>query len=276
MLGLAVLAAAMGWAGAARADDVSPVYASFTATCVGYYGGPYVTVYDPASNSMAGTYATPIYWTYSDFSGPKAYKPLAVGSGPYAPDFATFCVDASKNIGGGWSSAYQVTDLAKAPQIAGIDGLSTKVSSATAVAHEIEWLFYQPAYTPDFTSNSTSAAKFQLAVWDLIYENYKSGAVVTADASYMDDTVVGGVVIAKGVTTMVAEAKLHANFTEPNGGSLYAMVSQSTQDQGLFLSVTSGGDLPKAVPAPAAVWGGGALLLLTGLVALRRRVRSVG
>ena len=225
------------FAGAVNADTV---VATFTGVSPGLafqyrFGGP-VRVAD------AGEYT---------FERTGGESDLLSGS------FTTFCIEINQPVRIGRSHEYEVVALAAAP-FPGVgvgDGTGMGADRANDIRHL--WANY---YRTDF--NPVEAAAFQIAIWEILYDE---------DLLLDEGTFQARHTSAKPVK-LAQEWLNKENWTWigvlPN---LLALTSPSAQDQ-LFLGPTlptpEGGSAPIAVPLPASVWAG--IALLTVLMVARQ------
>lgn len=152
--------------------------------------------------------------------------------------FTAFCIDFSQTISlGGTYTDYTISPLANAPT----PPLPPHQPMGPVIADQISELWGR--FRLGLSSNEDYAA-FQVAIWELIYDNNKT--VTTGDFQLRNNATVAG--IAQGFINAI-------DGLGPREAGLFALTSGSTQDM--------------LVPAP----GAGMLLGAAGLVAVRRKRR---
>ena len=161
--------------------------------------------------------------------------------------FTTFCIEINQPVRIGRSHEYEVVELANAP-FPGV-GVGNGKGMGADKANDIQhlWANY---YRIDF--NPVEAAAFQIAIWEILYD----------DALLLDE----GAFQARrnsGKPVKLAQEWLNKTNWTWTGAlpNLLALTSPGAQDQ-LFLGPTPEGESAPvvAVPLPASVWAGIALL----------------
>lgn len=191
---------------------------------------------------------------------------------PYAPDlgetFNTFCIQFNQSITKG-TYVFNVSDLNSAP----IGNGSTAMGADRANLLKYLWKQYYGLAT-----TATNAAAFQIAIWEIIYENIN----LAASSSPFD---VGGG-SAKfdaqknnsytGASESLANTWLSATWSAYKAGfsgtqlaNVWALTHANKQDQAFLVPGPVPGPLP--VPLPASVWAGLVLLGGIGVTKLARR-----
>jgi hypothetical protein len=163
--------------------------------------------------------------------------------------FSTFCIELTQSVWLGFTNTYTVADLILAPNTRPMG------SPKSDLLREL-WGRYR-----DSVINETTAAAFQVAVWDIVYDGDKS--VVNGDFHLATPTNSIGTTAQGWLNTL--------NGTGPMP-ILGAMTDPSYQDQVFFISNSVPQDTP-TVPLPASVWGGGAILMSLVVSRIRRMAR---
>jgi len=234
-----VAVAGMAVAGSANADTV-------TATFNGVTPGLSVAVnYDGALGGSAFNQVTSagrFNWTTT---GTNPAPPLTVGSQVFnvGTQFITFCIELNQSIASGGSATFTVSALTSAP------GVGPTITGATATSIRELW---EDHYYQHVINNSNSAglaqnaAAFQVAIWELIYD--QGGAKNVA---------AGHITFTSSPAVVQAQSWLAAlDGTVTVNTNVIALTSQSSQDQSFIISSAP----IVETPLPPVMWGGIGLL----------------
>ncbi|MGE5612114.1 MAG: hypothetical protein ACM359_22900 [Bacillota bacterium] len=202
-------------------------------------------------NSSVTDTAGMFNWTRSstiDANNDWAYDPKA-GS-----EFQAFCIELPQTVSLNTSYVFEVKDLKDAPLTAAMG--ATKANYLREL-----WATYFDA--DQFKLDAKNAAAFQVAVWEIVYENLGQGLNASA-GSYQFSSATAGVINQAntwlGALTGLPTADLD---------NLRALVSTSRQDQ-VFLT---NAPIP-SVPLPVSAWAG--MVLFAGMgIAKVRKARSL-
>jgi hypothetical protein len=162
--------------------------------------------------------------------------------------FTSFCIEINQPVRATRSYNYDVIELAEAPfpgvGVGAGDGLGMGLDKAT----DIQRLWAK--YYDEIGSSSLHAAAFQIAIWEILYDDERSLSSGNFQARYPS---LEPVVIAQGWLN-----DLSWSGALPN---LLALSSPTAQDH-VFLGPGFNGSEPNIIPLPASIWGGAALLAL--------------
>lgn len=196
-----------------------------------------VKIYFPGGN--ATVYAGKLNWERSQ-SNPGTHSMDVLN-----PEFSSYCIDVYQSVAVNQSYTFDVID----------DELGFPMDLARAEKLAKLW----GGYADEATTNDNAAA-FQLAVWNIVYDNDAS-----VSAGTFKTTTAGNFVA-------TADSWLSALETyEGPIANLAALTSRTAQDQLVEMPLPP--NVP--VPLPAAGWAGLAMLAgLAGTRKLRRAVRG--
>lgn len=173
--------------------------------------------------------------------GPFHWTQTAPPNTNYATAVTTYCIDLDQHISKGSTYAFTTqSDLKLAPTV----GTAAKA----AAINELFDRYYNSSLT-----SATSAAAFQLALWELVYDGTTSKSL---SAGRIQGT--------NGLTTSMLGSLGSGTYTNHDlaGYHLVALVSKTNQDQIMVVKDTPP---PGAVPAPPGLvlagLGFGGLLL---------------
>jgi hypothetical protein len=231
----AALLAMAGMATASRADSVNAAFQSVT-------NGGIVLNVSAAWLGTVGGYVGQYNWVTHNNSD----------LGAAGTSFYTFCIELNQDINFGGQYTYQLIDPADAPKpgnpIPGPNGMGP----AAALLLDELWGQHIGDVTnaPNSATEITNAAAFQVAVWNIVYNN-----TVTTNNTSINNLAAGWV---SGLNANGPKADIIALSSDdhPTGAN------NGAQDQ-----IT-------AVPLPATAWAGAALLI--GLGALKFRGGAMG
>lgn len=218
-------------AGLAGGASAAYVNATFT----GVTPGVAVHIVDTDNGINQGSDAGGFNWTRTGGTATDPYL---------ASTYVTFCIDLKKHVSNGGNYAYSQTSLDQAPTPSG-NGVNYPMGATKAALLGKLW----GAYRGGLSSNVDFGA-FQLAVWEIVFENSNTLDVNT-----------GNFVVTLG-NVDAANARSTANTWLGNLGLLpsYGGVYALTGD-------VQGGPQDQLVPTPGSL----ALCGLGGLVLARRR-----
>jgi len=259
----AIAIAATSWS-AARADTV-------TAKLNGVEGGNGITFNLHMGSGAAtdsGAITGALQWTVQSVSPAAPANNLfglAVGD-----NIDTFCIEITQNVGiGGTYSFTEQTSLASAPtNMTYITNIDTGLSAGgmgTTKANLLNELYNKVNEQSFFeTLNATSAAAFQLAVWEIVYENSLTiGQTDNSNGKLNLSTQAGSsFYVDGGNVAIVAQAQtwlngLNSSYLNLAHISVYALTDPNNQDQAFSLVLTK----PNiGTPLPASL-GNAALLM---------------
>ncbi|HZZ44026.1 MAG TPA: hypothetical protein VFE58_13910 [Tepidisphaeraceae bacterium] len=237
--------AALSLAGIAQADSV-------TATLTGVSPAQIVGIHYNG-NSLGSAYAGALNW-----QGVAGNADFTTGS------FNTFCIDLTQDVYIGSQYTYSVvTDIANASPVPLPPTAPIGATGMGAVnAQQIENL-YSLEYD-NIAGNNDRAAAFQIAMWEMLFDTGTSHDVTTGQFS-VSGASSNVISLANGfVTEAINSAPMQFH------NDILAMVSPTYQDQLYIGGVNTGNGPPGSpVPTPAAAFG--AIPLLGGLAAFRRK-----
>jgi len=248
-----VAVAGVAVAGSANADTV-------TATFNGVSPGLNVSVnYDGALGGSAFNQATTagrFNWTTTN-TNPA--PPLTVGSQVFnvGTQFITFCIELNQTIASGGSATFTVSSLTSAP------GVGPTISAATALSIRELWEddYYQHVIgNLNGAGLAQNAAAFQVAVWELIYD--QGGAKNVSG---------GHITFISNPSVVQAQTWLSALDGTVGLTNVITLTSQSSQDQSFIIS-------PAPIietPLPPVAWGGIGLLGMSLVGRFRGSRRTV-
>jgi hypothetical protein len=164
--------------------------------------------------------------------------------GAPAGDFVTFCIELTEHVSLGGSYAFDVVDLASAPDPGGW-GVGLGMGTAKADLLRELWGRHYAS-----VADSTTAAAFQVAVWEIVYDDGLALGGGSFQVKFPDGP----------VPAYLSTAQSWLGSLDGSGpaASLYALSRAGVQDQVFEVA---------HVPLPLAAWSG---LGLLGLVAVRR------
>jgi len=269
----AIAIAATSWS-AARADTV-------TAKLNGVEGGTPYNTFDLHLGSGAATDSGAItgalQWTVQSVSNPSNTFGLAAGN-----TIDTFCIEITQNVGiGGTYTFTETPSLANAPTdmqyITNVDVPVINTGMGNTKANLLNELYNEVLEQSFFeTLNKDQATAFQLAVWEIVYENsLTSGQTGNANLNlgsgsfYVNN---GSNVTSAAIITQAQGwlNGLNATYLNKNNIAVFALTDQNNQDQAFSLLVTK-----KNVGTPLPASLGNAALLMgvfgAGYVLVKKR-----
>lgn len=164
-------------------------------------------------------------------------------------NFTSFCIELNQNISTGNSYTYNVINLADAPNpglpVPGVNGMGA------AKASDIKklWAAYRSSVV-----GATTAAAFQVAVWEIVYETTSTYSVSNGSGNFYLTNAAG--VVAQANTWLSSLGSLTAE------ANLAALSNDDYQDQVV------------AVPLPPAVLAGMGLMTVMGVGYVRRSLAN--
>lgn len=164
---------------------------------------------------------------------------------------ATYCTDLTQNVSSG-GTTYTVTPIASLPVSSG------QPPMGSIRAQAVYNLYAGAGATASGTSDSTTAAAFQIVLWEIVYDYSGTAASLNLTSGNLRVQTTGGSNLSGTLLTKINQFFALAGVAAPQTG-LMGFSSGSAQDQILPVTV---------VPIPAALPVGLAGL---GLVALVRR-----
>jgi hypothetical protein len=240
---------------------------NFSAVGGGYTSGTAQATFT-GSGGISGTFYTGYYKFTRDGSaqGSNAYADLgSVFKTASGNNLWTFCIELNQGISN--PVGYNVANLTSAPA-PGV-GVGQMTANQAAAVRQL-WA----RYNSTIGTNSTKAAAFQLALWEIIYDSegqWGAGGANLMGSSY-NFLGNGSLKSSTAAAANQANAWLQSLTSSGPQANLAALTSADDQDQLIELKdgyTIRGGDI---VPTPAPA---GLILAATGIVpllALRRRL----
>lgn len=192
--------------------------------------------------------------------------------------FHTFCIDMQEDVNFGWTYTYETAALGASPVTGANLGVNWSIPEGMGLgkANLITKLW---ADDHQYVVDNASAAAFQLAIWNIIYDGSNDWNVsdengnfrVAADAN--NGTLTSAISTANswlgGLQSWVGANPRTWNQPEgtPTSLSLIALTGRDVQDQ-VMLGATTTSTALRVVPTPTASWAG--LSLLGAIMAYRR------
>jgi len=263
LFALASLAASVIVTGTASAASVSATLFNAVDSPNGVQPGTMDLNLQFGAISIANAYVGQINWhsaTSTDWTAGLNPQLNAI-LGPNQT-FSTYCIEGTQNVFFGTNETWSlgVVNLSSAPTPAPAMG-TTKASEITEL--------YDRSFSGIGTNNELAAA-FQLAVWEIVDDGIPTlGGETAADFN-------SGTFQASGDTTAINDAVGMLNAIGSaapliDSFTVYALSDAGIQDQ-IFAIPTGGTPVPPAVPLPAALPMGLAMMGAMGLIrGIRRR-----
>lgn len=172
--------------------------------------------------------------------------------GSIGDSFTTFCIEINQPVRVGRVHTYEVVELADAP-FPGV-GAGNGKGMGDEKAYDIQRLWAN--YYDDIGNDNVKAAAFQIAIWEILYDQDLSLSRGAFQARY-----------GSADPVRIAQGWLKNLSWDGDLPELAALTSPTAQDQVFALPVSSSAP-PAAIPLPASIWAGSALLI--GLVVAQR------
>lgn len=258
---------------------VSP-YTSNLTTMFHANNGTWVT----NNNTIAGK----INWTNVQVPGvadpahgftPTAWTPSDIGAGYFATgqNFYSFCIEGTQNVWTPGTSNWNVVDLATAPQPH--NQYINPVIGAGMGTQKASWLTEYWSKNIGSVVDNASAAGFQLGVWGIVYNATGLAYFQSATNKLFDSSVSSNNFLLVNPGNDAALTKASAFLKKVDGTapaqqySLFGLTDGYYQDQVVgFVNVSTPGNEPTAVPLPAALPAG--LAMLVSMFVIRKMKRS--
>jgi hypothetical protein len=211
--------------------------------------GTVTATFNSASPSLALSFVSPV-GIASGQTG--VYNWTRTGGdhvGTPTGNFSTFCIELNQHISFGGSYTYTVMKLEDAPNPGlpepGVNGMG----AVKAANLKKLWA----AYRDSIGTDAVKAAAFQVAVWEVVYEDI--GTYDTSAGDFYINTV------SSTANSVRTQANTWLNFLSSltMQANLAALSSESYQDQLVV------------VPTPTGVTAGAGLLAVVGIIGNRRR-----